>query len=45
MKNRDGQVIYVGKAKALKNRVSQYFQSDSRHHTEDHPHGFKHMGF
>ena len=31
MKNRDGQVIYVGKAKALKNCVSQYFQSDSRH--------------
>lgn len=31
MKNRHGQVIYVGKAKVLKNRVSQYFQNEARH--------------
>lgn len=31
MKNKHGQVIYVGKAKVLKNRVSQYFQNEARH--------------
>ena len=29
-KNRDGEVIYVGKAAILKNRVRQYFQSPER---------------
>ncbi len=33
MKNATGEVIYVGKAKALKNRVKQYFQN-SRNHSE-----------
>lgn len=31
MKNADGEIIYIGKAKALKNRVSQYFGSQNRH--------------
>ena len=31
MKDKKGQIIYIGKAKALKNRVSQYFGSQERH--------------
>ena len=31
MKNTQNTIIYIGKAKALKNRVSQYFGSDTNH--------------
>lgn len=31
MKDESGHIIYVGKAKKLKNRVSQYFGSDTNH--------------
>lgn len=31
MKNKVGEIIYIGKAKALKNRVTQYFGSGNQH--------------
>ncbi len=31
MKNSQGKIIYIGKAKKLKNRVSQYFGSQNKH--------------
>ncbi len=31
MKNKSGEIIYIGKAKALRNRVSQYFGSQNNH--------------
>lgn len=31
MHDKTGEIIYIGKAKALKNRVSQYFGSDKNH--------------
>ena len=34
MMDKTGKVIYVGKAKKLKNRVSQYFQENNASHNE-----------
>ena len=31
MKNKSGDIIYIGKAKALKNRVTQYFGIGNQH--------------
>ena len=31
MRNADDEIIYVGKAKILKNRVRQYFQNSANH--------------
>ncbi|MFZ2538019.1 MAG: excinuclease ABC subunit UvrC [Oscillospiraceae bacterium] len=34
MKNKSGEIIYIGKAKMLKNRVSSYFQINNPSHNE-----------
>ena len=44
MKDKKGQIIYIGKAKALKNRVSSYFRSVEKTYAEGLSHGGKCMG-
>lgn len=39
MKNEAGEIIYVGKAINLRNRVRQYFQSSRNHTAKDTYHG------
>ena len=39
MMDKTGKVIYVGKAKKLKNRVSQYFQDTASHNEKNQSHG------
>ena len=34
MKDASGKIIYVGKAKILRNRVRQYFQSSAKHNVK-----------
>lgn len=48
MKDHTGKIIYIGKAKALKNRVSQYFGSQNGHGTKvrkmvEHVHDFDYI--
>ncbi len=48
MRDKSGKIIYIGKAKALKNRVSQYFSSPARHdekvrHMVENVHDFEYI--
>lgn len=48
MKNKDGEIIYVGKSKALKNRVSSYFVNSKSHNIKtkkmvSHVYDFEYM--